>query len=92
MLDRRKCKKQKQKPICLPAETNVMVFVVPLVVAALIIVGVLALVCMVKSWVMKETVPLPPSLVSSLIFGRSKKKTCFYGFVEPFFCFLLCRY
>lgn len=46
-----------------------MVYVVPLVIAALIMALVLAVVCVVKPWRFKEPVTLPQSLVSSLIFG-----------------------
>lgn len=46
-----------------------MVFVAPLVIAALIIAVVLVVVCKVKPWQMKEPDTLPPSLVSSVIFG-----------------------
>lgn len=61
--------KKTPQHICLPADTSMMVFVVPLVIAALIIVVMLVVVCKVKPWRMKEPITFPQSLVSSLIFG-----------------------
>lgn len=62
-----------------------MALVAPLVIAALIIAGVLGLVCKVKPWEMKEPITLPQSLVRSLIFGQSKKrKAVFMGLFNLF--------
>lgn len=69
MLDRRQCQKNPQNNnICLPAGTSMMLYVAPLVIAVLILAVVLAVVCKVKPWKMKEPVILPRPLVSSLIF------------------------
>lgn len=59
--------------VCLPADVNVLIYVVPLVVAFFIIAVVLAIYCKTKAWIMKP-VPLPGPLVTFFVFYNFRFK------------------